>query len=455
MQKKPVKRVHEHASQVFHYTQAAVNYRQSWRIFRIMAEFVEGFEFLSDIKNNVTILGSARIKATSEYYKIAKNLGALLGKNGFSVLTGGGPGIMEAANKGTFEAGGQSYGVNIELPFEQFLNPYVNHSSSFNYFFTRKVMLTSPAGAFIVFPGGFGTMDELFEIVDLMDQGVMQQVPIVLVGKKFWAPMLKFLKDGPAKLDAKHEKIINMLKIADTPEQAYAYVKDTKDKPLACDLSPVNFRCDKNIDWKVFRIMAELVEGFEFLTKITNDVTVLGTKNIQSGGHYYDDALELGQTLGGLGYTVVTGGGYGIAEAVNRGAFEVGGTSIGLGMKLGDKPNLNHYLTRSLSFLFPFTRKLIVTAPSYAFVFFPGGFGTLHQLFEVLTLMQTHKMPRRPVILYDHAFWLPLHAFIKEHLVHDVDTVGPEDDELYQIVDDVNGIMRALEEWEPPKTGGK
>lgn len=455
MKKEHIKKMHEKASQVFNYAEQEVDYRESWRIFRIMSEFVEGFEFLASIQNDVTILGSARIKPGHEYYETAYELGKLLGKNGFTVLTGGGPGIMEAANKGTFETGAESYGVNIQLPFEQVLNPYVNHSTSFNYFFTRKVMLTSPASAFVVFPGGFGTMDELFEIVDLMNQGIMQRVPIVLIGKKFWSPMLEFLENTAVHLGSVKEKTLHSWVVVDTAEEAYKHLKSVKGKSPVCDLSPTNFRCKENIDWKVFRIMAELVEGFEFLNFVKNDVTVLGTKSHLAKASYYDDAYSLGQHLGECGYMTITGGGFGIAECVNKGAFEVGGVSVGLGMKVADKPLLNKYLNKSLSFVFPFTRKLIVTAPSRAFVFYPGGIGALHQLFEVLTLMQTKKMPRRPVILVDHQFWGPLHTFIKESLVHDVATISDEDDEIYQIVDSVDSIMHVIEEWKPPKKSAK
>lgn len=451
MRKEHIKKMHEQASKVFNYSEKEVDYRESWRIFRIMSEFVEGFEFLAKIETEVTILGSARLKSDNPYYKTAEELGKLLGQKGLAVLTGGGPGIMEAANKGVFEAGGQSYGVNIQLPFEQVLNPYVHHSTSFNYFFTRKVMLTSPASAFVVFPGGFGTLDELFEIVDLMHQGLMQKVPIVLVGKEFWNPLLEFLQTSAVPFGSVKQEVVNMWEVVDSAEEVYKKIEHVKGGPSICEMSPENFRCGQNIDWKIFRIMAELVEGFDFLGQIRDAITVLGTKNPTSKDKYHEAAYDLGQHLGEYGYTTVTGGGLGIAESVNRGAFELGGISVGLGMKMGDKSLLNHYLTKSLSFVFPFTRKMIVTAPSRAFVFFPGGLGTLHQLFEVLTLMQTKKMPRRPVILFDHEFWAPLHNFIKKSLVHGVETISDEDDELYQIVDNVESIMSTIEEWKPPK----
>ena len=129
-----------------------VNYRDSWRIFRIITEFVEGYQFLADLKKEVTILGSARIPSNNKYYKVAEELGYLLGKNGFTTITGGGPGIMEAANKGAFEGGGMSVGLNIQLPFEQRINPYVNKSIAFYYFFSRKVMLTSRPTLLCFFP---------------------------------------------------------------------------------------------------------------------------------------------------------------------------------------------------------------------------------------------------------------------------------------------------------------
>ena len=148
------------------------------------------------------------------------------------------------------------------------------------------------------------------------------------------------------------------------------------------------------------------------------------------------------QKLAQGGYAVITGAGKGIAEAANKGCIEQGGDSIGIAMHIGENPILNNYLTKSIVMRFPFTRKLMITAPSKAFVFFPGGLGTLHQLFEVLTLIQTKKIPSLPIILYDHEFWGPLHAFIKEKLVHEFETVSTKDTELYQIVDDVNTIVQ-------------
>lgn len=448
MRKEDIKKMYSDADRRFGYSMHEVGeYREAWRIFRIMAEFVEGYQFLRGLKREVTILGSARTKEGNPYYQTAKKLGQLLAEGGFTTITGGGPGIMEAANRGAFEAKGESVGLNIELPFEQVLNPYVTKFASFNYFFTRKVMLTSPANAFVFFPGGFGTMDEFFEVVDLMSLQMLQEVPIVLVGKDYWQPLLDFLKGSACRVGSLQPEQIDAWHLVETAEEAYELIKDVPDiHAETCHLSPNNFQCDGDIDWKVFRIMSELVEGFEFLTGVSKNITVLGTKTLEEGTHYYAVAEELGKRLAGEKYAVVTGGKMGIAEAANKGAFEADGESIGLGMSIardGGK-NLNTYLTKSLNFAFPFTRKLIVTAPSEGFVFFPGGFGTMHQLFEVLTLMQTKKMPVQPVILVDREFWQPLHHYIKSVFVHDTETVSPEDDEMYQIVDDIDGVMKVL-----------
>ena len=448
MDKKTIKLLTDKSKKDFSFTiNETGEFREAWRIFRIMAEFVEGYQFLAKLEREVTILGSARLKPGTKYYEIARELGALLGKNGFTTITGGGPGIMEAANRGAYEAGGESVGLNIQLPFEQRVNPYVKKSIGFYYFFTRKVMLTSPANAFVFFPGGFGTMDEFFEVVDLMELGKMEKSPIVLVGSDFWNPLLHFLRTKSSAIESVNKKMIDSWHVVDTAKEAFECIKDTKDRHPVCELSPDSFHCGDKVDWKIFRIMAELVEGFEFLTGLIEDVTILGTKSIKADSTYYEAAYELGMELVNNKFSVVTGGGPGVMEAANKGAFEMGGDSIGINMQFGSRERVNAYVKRSIGFQFPFTRKLIITAPSKAFVLFPGGFGTLHQLFEILTLFETKKMQIMPVILYDHAFWEPLHAFIKQIFVHEFETIDDENDELYQIVDTVESSMRIIKEF--------
>lgn len=426
---------------------ASGDYRDTWRIFRIMAEFVEGYQFLSQFKNEVTILGSARLPQDSKYCQVAYELGKILSQNGFVVITGGGPGIMEAGNHGAFDGGGESVGINIQLPFEQRVNPYVKKAAGFYYFFTRKVMLTSPANAFVFFPGGYGTMDEFFEIVDLIDLNKMQKAPIVLVGKEFWTPLLKFLREKAEKIGSVPKGVIDSWHLVETAEEAYEFIKNTKDCESDCELSPSHFQSNQKLDWKIFRIMAEMVEGFEFLTGIKNGVNVLGTKNIFNDSKYYQVAYRVGQRLAKEGFTVVSGGGPGTMEAVSRGAFEVGGQSIGINMKYGHKERKNSYLTKAIGFQFPYVRKLIITSPATAFVFLPGGFGTLHQFFEVLTLIQTKKMEPMPVILYDHEYWQPLLGFIKEYMVHKYQTIADLDDEFYQIVDSEDHLIEMIKNF--------
>lgn len=205
----------------------------TWRIFRIMAEFVDGFQFLSSSHREVTVFGSARLKPGTKWYKEAVEFGRLVGKGGFAMITGGGPGIMEAANKGTFEVGGESLGLNIQLPMEQRANQYLTRGKGFHYFFTRKVMLSASAQAYIYFPGGFGTIDELFEMVVLIQTGKMQHIPVVLVSKEFWIPMIEWMRKTMCKeYGTLDEKELDLLQIVDTAQEAWNIVKKSKEREL-------------------------------------------------------------------------------------------------------------------------------------------------------------------------------------------------------------------------------
>src|SRR6201988_1263382 len=167
----------------------------TWRVFRIMEEFVEGFDELATLTRGISIFGSARSKPDDPDYLAAQETAALLAKQGFAVMTGGGPGIMEAANRGAKEAGGISVGCNIELPLEQQPNAYLDHWITFRYFFVRKVMLVKYSYAFIALPGGFGTLDEIFETATLIQTGKIREFPLVLIGKEFWQPLLDFMSE--------------------------------------------------------------------------------------------------------------------------------------------------------------------------------------------------------------------------------------------------------------------
>src|SRR5918998_1020382 len=167
----------------------------TWRVFRIMGEFVEGFAELASVTRGVSLFGSARTPADTPMYEAARETAALLAREGFAVITGGGPGIMEAANRGALDAGGISIGCNIELPFEQRPNPYQTRSITFDYFFVRKTMFVKYSTAFIIFPGGFGTLDELFEALTLIQTRKIRNFPVVLFGTRFWAGMLEWIKE--------------------------------------------------------------------------------------------------------------------------------------------------------------------------------------------------------------------------------------------------------------------
>jgi uncharacterized protein (TIGR00730 family) len=171
----------------------SMNPDESWRVFRIMSEVVDGIETLSKLPSAVTFFGSARSKPEDKYYILAKELASELVGQGFAIITGGGPGIMEAANRGAIEAGGISVGVNIELPFEQKPNPYTNVQLTFRYFFVRKVMFIKYAIGYVIFPGGFGTLDELFEALTLIQTDKIRPFPVVLFGSEYWSGMIDWL----------------------------------------------------------------------------------------------------------------------------------------------------------------------------------------------------------------------------------------------------------------------
>ncbi|MFZ8831333.1 MAG: TIGR00730 family Rossman fold protein [Thermodesulfobacteriaceae bacterium] len=200
--------------------------KESWRLFRILAEFVEGFEVLPRVYPGVTIFGSSRTKPDDPDYKKAEKLAELLVRAGFSVITGGGPGIMEAANKGARNAGGYSVGLNIRLPMEQEPNPYANIKLDFRYFFVRKVMLAKYSVAFVFFPGGFGTMDEMFEILTLVQTRKIRPVPIVLVDKQFWKPLINWFTKTLIPENKISPQDLEIFKVLDEPEEIVNYIKE-------------------------------------------------------------------------------------------------------------------------------------------------------------------------------------------------------------------------------------
>src|SRR5215467_12665796 len=202
--------------------------KDTWRIFRIMAEFVEGFETLSKIPPAVAIFGSARAVPGSPAYQTAESVASLLSHNGYSIITGGGPGVMEAANKGAAEAGGTSVGLNIELPLEQKPNIYANKLLNFRYFFVRKVMFVKYSIAFVILPGGFGTLDELFEAITLIQTRKIKPFPVILVGRDYWKGLLDWIGDMLIREKMIGIEDLDIIKTADTPEEVLHWVQDSR-----------------------------------------------------------------------------------------------------------------------------------------------------------------------------------------------------------------------------------
>src|SRR3989344_4277991 len=203
-----------------------------WRGFRIIAELIDGWQFLADFKKTITFFGSARFQQGDRWYEEARKLGAMLVAEGFGVVTGGGPGIMEAGNQGASEAGGESIGLNIKLPMEQRTNPYVRESTAFYYFFVRKLMMSYAARAYVFFPGGLGTLDEAFEILTLIQtKKISDKIPVVLVGKEFWEPIHTWLAEEMyTKLHTIDEADTRLYTIVDSAEEAFEIVKNAPER---------------------------------------------------------------------------------------------------------------------------------------------------------------------------------------------------------------------------------
>jgi uncharacterized protein (TIGR00730 family) len=216
-----------------------------WRSLRILSEFVEGFDALATVGPAVSVFGSARIGPNHHSYKSARRLGRLLAEAGYAVITGGGPGIMEAANRGCHEAGGLSVGCNIELPMEQELNPYVDLGVEFRYFFVRKTMFVKYADAFVIYPGGFGTLDELFESLTLIQTKRIRDFPVILIGSDYWDGMLDWINGTLLKEAAIAPEDVDLLRITDDEEEVCrivdAYVKSHPDEAdqTAADTKPI------------------------------------------------------------------------------------------------------------------------------------------------------------------------------------------------------------------------
>ncbi|MFZ4861661.1 TIGR00730 family Rossman fold protein [Sphingobacterium sp. Mn56C] len=211
-----------------------IKVKDSWQIFKIMSEFVDGFEKLAKIGPCVSIFGSARTPESHKYYQLTVEIAKLLAEKGYGVISGGGPGIMEAANRGAFNAGGKSVGLNIELPHEQFHNKYIDRDKilEFNYFFVRKVMFMKYSQGYIVMPGGFGTMDEMFEAITLIQTGKIARFPIVLVGTDYWSGLLEWVEKTMLANAYISPEDLKLYRVVDTAEEAVEHITRFYDKYL-------------------------------------------------------------------------------------------------------------------------------------------------------------------------------------------------------------------------------
>ena len=196
-----------------------------WRVFRIMSEFVEGFEVLSELGKAVSIFGSSRVKPNNKYYKLTEETAYLLAKEGYAIITGSGPAIMEAANKGAKRAGGRSVGLNIQIPHEQKPNKYVDTLLDFRYFFVRKVMFVKYAKAFVIMPGGYGTLDEFTEAINLIQTERIDKFPVILFGNEYWKGMLDWLRDTVLKNGSIDKEDLKIFTVVDEPKEVVEVIK--------------------------------------------------------------------------------------------------------------------------------------------------------------------------------------------------------------------------------------
>ncbi|MFH0912959.1 MAG: TIGR00730 family Rossman fold protein [Candidatus Omnitrophota bacterium] len=197
----------------------------TWRVFRIMSEFVEGFEILSELGQAVSFFGSSRMKPNNKYYKLTEKIAYLLAKEGYAIITGSGPGVMEAANKGAKRAGGHSVGLNIQIPMEQKPNKYVDTLLDFRYFFVRKVMFVKYAKAFVIMPGGYGTLDEFTEAINLIQTERIPKFPVVLFGSEYWKGMLDWLRDTVLENGNISKEELGIFKVTDSPKEVVSIIK--------------------------------------------------------------------------------------------------------------------------------------------------------------------------------------------------------------------------------------
>lgn len=206
-----------------------IKINDSWAIFKIIAEFVEGYERMAKIGPCISVFGSARTKPENQYYQMGVRVAELLAQGGYGVITGGGPGIMEAGNKGAQQGGGKSVGLNIDLPFEQNHNPYIDqeHNLEFDYFFVRKVMFVKYAQGFVVLPGGFGTLDELFEALTLIQTKKINKRPVVLIGRAYWTGLVEWIKSAMLEQENNIAEVdLDLFGLVDTAEEAYEYIEE-------------------------------------------------------------------------------------------------------------------------------------------------------------------------------------------------------------------------------------
>ncbi|MBU1906366.1 MAG: LOG family protein, partial [Candidatus Omnitrophica bacterium] len=401
-------------------------------------ELRQFIELLKAIGPAVSIFGSARIKPGHPVYETTMDLAYNLSQKDYAIVTGGGPGVMEAANKGV-PAGKISVGLRIELSYEKGANPFVNVPLAFKYFFARKMAFVNSSQGFICMQGGFGTLDELFEVLNLKSRGYTGKFPIILFGKEFYSGLFDFLREAES-LGYLNRPIKDLLYILDSKEEALSYFR-RKSKASRYQIREKDIKL----------ALKELYNSLTILNDLGPGITILGSHAIPEGSTDYENVRNLGLGLAKMDIPVFYRGYPGTSEAVWKG-FQDGRkmknriSAKAISMWVKDYKDYKPTGDIRLGFTYPFEPKIASIRHSWGYAVFPGGLATLDELFDVICLIQTRKIKPFPVVLINRKFWAPLEHWIKYKLLSEK-VISKENLKLFQIVDTHQEALRIFEDY--------
>ena len=379
-----------------------------WRVLRIQSEFVEGFGLLAELGSAVSVFGSARTQVDSPEYAAGVALGAALARAGYAVITGGGPGAMEAVNRGASEAGGVSVGLGIELPFEQGLNDWVDLGVNFRYFFARKTMFVKYAQAFVIMPGGFGTLDELFESLTLVQTRKVTRFPVILYGSAYWQGLLDWIRSTLLPGGMIGEADLDLITLSDDVDDIVAHIVESA-RERSEQVQAEQRACRSR--YARCPVVLPLPAAARFLPGRSASTARPRSRSIP---RYLTLATAVGSCIAAAGYSLVSGGGrVSMMGAVARAARDGGARTVGVipvrlvPYEVADTEADELVVVQTMR-----ERKQIMDDRSAAFIALPGGIGTLEELFEVWTAGSLGMHPKPVIVLDPAGFYAPLWNYL-------------------------------------------